>query len=315
MIFCTCEAVCTSRSLASVWFLSWFRQLAHSGPELHAPQSQHSPVVSKHTSMLISSARSSTSNWFSLHLFAPTPAPPQCPSPPPSHLLAPAPALSPFHYPAVAGSGDPEEGSRKLSLLTKTSNGPPRFSSSQQSGGRVAPSRAEPHGRAFLDVLTSVVMKLLGASSSLVSHRFFGRRALGGYLFPCPVVGFSADTLRFLGRPVGYASLPLLARRARLRRTLAIRVCAIQRGFRGSAWIQLCHLTADSPGIHCSTSLRQHTSALSHPQPNTHVVIIVTFLELTEHVRHASDIPRQDNTFAVNVAVGLLWQHAIRRHL
>ena len=107
-----------------------------------------------------------------------------------------------------------------------------------------------------------------------------------------------------------YVSLPLSARRAPLRQPLAVLACAIQGGSRDPAWIQRCHLTAESPEIHCSTGLRQHTSTCSQPQPNTHVVIVVTLLGLTENVRHASDIPRRDNTLAVNLTVEHTRQHA-----
>ena len=122
-----------------------------------APQSQHLPAVSKHASMPDWWARSS---HIELVLFA--------------SLCTDARSTSTPDCSRIRDTATPEEGSCELSLLTNTSDGPQHLSSFQQSGGRVALSRAEPHGRASLDVLTRVAMKLPGTLSSLVSDRIFG---------------------------------------------------------------------------------------------------------------------------------------------
>ena len=159
-------------------------------------------------------------------------------------------------------------------------------------------SRAETHKRTSLDVFTRVVMKLQGALGSLVPHHFLGWRASrctsssGPSSASPPMFSDSWTHLwdscsRLAAIARSSSTSEAGARRSRL--------CGPGSSC-GPAWIQLCHVTAHNPEIHCSTGLCQRTFARSHPQPNTHVVIIVTLLGLTEHVRHASDNPRRCNT-------------------
>ena len=116
------------------------------------------------------------------------------------------------------------------------------------------------------------------------------------------IIGFNANGTR------KYAWLPMLTRRALLRRAPVIRVRATQGGSRGPACFQRCHFTTHVPMIHCSTILCQQISDFSHPRPSTHVVML---LGPMEHARHASSNPRRNNALAVGSASELLWRHAI----
>ena len=86
------------------------------------------------------------------------------------------------------------------------------------------------------------------------------------YFFLWPIIGFNANFPSIPGHACGireHAWLPLLTRRATLRRALVVRVRAIQGGSRGPAWTQRCRLSTLIPRIHCSTVQCQRISAFS----------------------------------------------------